>query len=111
MVGIHHDGGCQYWPVRGPERFAGPWNATLEWPMLIVSNPIDPITPIQSGLRINSLMPGSTRLIIQDGPGHCSTATPTLCTRKLVREYYAGILRKWDYVRHLVCLLPRSVQA
>ncbi|KAJ6510959.1 hypothetical protein C8R45DRAFT_965744 [Mycena sanguinolenta] len=86
------DGGCQYWPVRGPERFAGPWNATLEWPMLIVSNTMDPITPIESGMRINSLMPASTRIIIQDGPGHCSTAIPTLCTRKLVREYYDGRL-------------------
>ncbi|KAJ7753637.1 hypothetical protein DFH07DRAFT_744348 [Mycena maculata] len=86
------DGGCQYWPACGPERFAGPWNATLEWPMLIVSNTMDPITPIQSGLRINSLMPDSTRLIIQNGPGHCSTAIPTLCTTKLVRGYYAGTL-------------------
>ncbi|KAJ6632281.1 hypothetical protein B0H10DRAFT_1937936 [Mycena sp. CBHHK59/15] len=86
------DGGCQYWPVRGPERFAGPWNASLEWPMLIVSNTMDPITPIESGLRINSLMRDSTRIIIQDGPGHCSTAIPTLCTMKLVRGYYAGEL-------------------
>ncbi|KAJ6535074.1 hypothetical protein B0H19DRAFT_437616 [Mycena capillaripes] len=86
------DGGCQYWPARGPERFAGPWNATLEWPMLIVSNTMDPITPIESGLRINSLMPKSTRIIIQDGPGHCSTAIPTLCTTKLIRGYYAGTL-------------------
>ncbi|KAJ7032679.1 hypothetical protein C8F04DRAFT_1040285 [Mycena alexandri] len=86
------DGGCQYWPVRGPERFTGPWNATLEWPMLIVSNTMDPITPIESGLRINSLMPDSTRIIIQDGPGHCSTAIPTPCTMRLVREYFAGIL-------------------
>ncbi|CAK5277922.1 unnamed protein product [Mycena citricolor] len=86
------DGGCQYWPVRGPERFAGPWNATLEWPMLIVSNTMDPITPIQSGLRINSLMGNSTRIIVQDGPGHCSTATPSPCTVKLVQNYYAGIL-------------------
>ncbi|KAJ7330409.1 hypothetical protein DFH08DRAFT_882587 [Mycena albidolilacea] len=86
------DGGCQYWPVQGPERFAGPWNATLEWPMLIVSNTMDPITPIESGLRINSLMPDSTRIIIQDGPGHCSTAIPTPCTVKLVRGYYAGVL-------------------
>ncbi|KAJ7605358.1 hypothetical protein DFH06DRAFT_1252907 [Mycena polygramma] len=62
------DGGCQYWPVRGPERFTGPWNASLEWPLLIVSN-TSMITPIESGLRINSLMPNSTRMIIQDGPG------------------------------------------
>ncbi|KAJ7624802.1 hypothetical protein FB45DRAFT_924242 [Roridomyces roridus] len=88
------DGGCQYWPFagKGPERFVGPWNASLEWPMLIVSNTMDPITPIQSGMRINSLMPESSRIIIQDGPGHCSTAIPTLCTVKLVRGYYAGTL-------------------
>ncbi|KAJ7923407.1 hypothetical protein B0H13DRAFT_2316597 [Mycena leptocephala] len=88
------DGGCQYWPVQGPERFTGPWNATLEWPMLVVSNTLDPITPIESGLRINSLMPDSTRLIIQDGPGHCSPAIPTLCTIKLVRGYFNGTLPK-----------------
>ncbi|KAJ6450720.1 hypothetical protein C8R47DRAFT_1230148 [Mycena vitilis] len=50
------------------------------------------ITPIGSGMRINSLMPNSSRMIIQDGPGHCSTAIPTLCTAKLVRGYFAGTL-------------------
>lgn len=34
------DGGCQYWPVDGPERFTGPWNASLEREMLIVSNTV-----------------------------------------------------------------------
>ncbi|KAF7305243.1 hypothetical protein HMN09_00775100 [Mycena chlorophos] len=88
------DGGCHFWPTsgKGPERFTGPWNATLEVPMLIVSNTMDPITPIQSGLLINSLMPHSSRMIIQDGPGHCSTAIATPCTQKLVRDYYAGIV-------------------
>lgn len=32
------DGGCQFWPARGLERFTGPWNHTLKNPMLIVSN-------------------------------------------------------------------------
>jgi hypothetical protein len=32
------DGGCQFWPVQGPERFTGPWNSTLKTPMLILSN-------------------------------------------------------------------------
>jgi hypothetical protein len=31
------DSGCLHWPVRGPERVAGPWSASLERPMLIVS--------------------------------------------------------------------------
>ncbi|KAJ7753636.1 hypothetical protein DFH07DRAFT_774037 [Mycena maculata] len=99
------DGGCHYWPVRGPERFTGPWNATLEWPMLIVSNTMGPevsmsnmwytrlrITPIESGLRVNALMPDSSRLVIQDGPGHASVTIPTLCPINLVRGYYAGTL-------------------
>ncbi|KAF7345712.1 hypothetical protein MVEN_01591200 [Mycena venus] len=86
------DGGCEYWTARSPERFAGPWNATLEWPMLIVSNTMDPITPIQSGLRINGLMGDSSRLVIQDGPGHCYSSAPTPCMVKLVQGYFAGTL-------------------
>ncbi|KAE9396452.1 hypothetical protein BT96DRAFT_996708 [Gymnopus androsaceus JB14] len=88
------DGGCQYWPVDGPERFTGPWNATLETKMLIVSNTADPITPKSSGLLINSLMPNSSVIIIQDGPGHTSTALPSLCTAKLQRGYFAGDIPK-----------------
>lgn len=89
------DGGCQYWPTKGggPERFTGPWNATLETPMLIVSNTHDPITPLKSGLLINSLMPNSSPIVIQNGPGHCSLAMPSLCTIKQVREYFdSGVI-------------------
>jgi hypothetical protein len=37
-----HDGGCEFWPTRGrgPKRFTGPWNATLEYPLLIISNTV-----------------------------------------------------------------------
>ncbi|KAF7297243.1 hypothetical protein MIND_00957400 [Mycena indigotica] len=89
---VYQDAGCEYWPTsgRGPERFAGPWNATLETPMLIVSNTMDPISPGQAGLRINQEMGNSTRLIIQDGPGHCASSLPTPCTRQLITEYFAG---------------------
>lgn len=34
------DGGCQFWPYRSPGRFTGPWNATLDTPMLIISNTV-----------------------------------------------------------------------
>jgi hypothetical protein len=36
------DGWCHFWPTRGraPERFTGPWNASLEYPMLIISNTV-----------------------------------------------------------------------
>ncbi|KAK0207119.1 hypothetical protein DFS33DRAFT_1382196 [Desarmillaria ectypa] len=81
------DGGCQYWPAKGPERFTGPWNATLDIPMLIISNTADPVTPISSGVLINSLMPDSSVLVIQEGPGHTSTSMVSLCTMKLQRRY------------------------
>ncbi|KAJ7114947.1 hypothetical protein C8R44DRAFT_795090 [Mycena epipterygia] len=90
------DGGCEYWAARAPERFSGPWNASLAWPMLIVSNtvrrPAGCITPIQSGLRINALMGASSRLVIQDGPGHCSSSLPAPCTLKVIQAYFAGTL-------------------
>lgn len=37
------DGGCWAWPVQGPERFEGPWNHTLPYPMLIISNTVSAI--------------------------------------------------------------------
>ncbi|KAJ7722011.1 hypothetical protein B0H16DRAFT_1431558 [Mycena metata] len=86
------DGGCQFWPVKGPERFTGPFTANLERPMLVISNTLDPITPIYSGLHVHTLMPNSTVLVIQDGPGHTSTAILTPCTLGLVQGYFAGIL-------------------
>ncbi|CAE7198119.1 unnamed protein product [Rhizoctonia solani] len=36
------DGGCEFWPAKGVERFTGPWNHTLAFPMLIASTMVDP---------------------------------------------------------------------
>ncbi|KAF5375787.1 hypothetical protein D9757_008989 [Collybiopsis confluens] len=111
---LEADIGCEFWPVHGdegvidrnvPERFDGPWglgrgrmsgaavprdDVELDRKMLIISNTADPVTPLASGLRLNSLMPDSSVIVIQDGPGHCSSGLPSLCTAKLVRGYFAG---------------------
>lgn len=34
------DGGCQFWPVNGVERYAGPWNRTLANPVVVVSSTV-----------------------------------------------------------------------
>lgn len=44
------DGGCQYWPVKPKENFVGPWNATLETPMLIVTNTVSSVVLYVGGL-------------------------------------------------------------
>jgi hypothetical protein len=42
LMSGQHDGGCEFWPkeARAPEKFTGPWNASLEYPLLIVSNTV-----------------------------------------------------------------------
>ncbi|KLO10589.1 hypothetical protein SCHPADRAFT_510397 [Schizopora paradoxa] len=93
------DGGCQFWPVRGPERFTGPWNHTLSNPILIVSNTADPVTPIASGRLVNKLLHNSSRLLIQNSPGHGSMALSSLCSIKAIRAYYDdGILPQNEFV-------------
>ncbi|KAI5479164.1 alpha/beta-hydrolase [Pseudohyphozyma bogoriensis] len=89
---IEPDGGCQFWPASGktPERFTGPWNATLRTPMLIVSNTADPITPLASGREINALMGNSSRLLIQNSPGHCSLGSVSVCTSRAYRDYFVS---------------------
>ncbi|TDL21518.1 hypothetical protein BD410DRAFT_829026 [Rickenella mellea] len=82
------DGGCQFWPVRGPERFVGPWNHTLRNPILIVSNIADPVTPIASGRLLNSLLANSSRLLIVNAPGHGSP--PSRCVTRIHREYFTN---------------------
>ena len=83
------DLGCEYWPVTPPERFSGPWNNSLSNTILVLSNTVsrirtqylmsllvftwsvqeDPITPLDSALKVEDLLGDSARLLLQDGPG------------------------------------------
>lgn len=76
--------------------------------MLIVSNTADPlslhrsylsfplsadvpsarITPLASGRELNALMGNSSRLLIQNSPGHCSLGSVSVCTIKAYRAYF-----------------------
>ncbi|KAF8314503.1 alpha/beta-hydrolase [Clavulina sp. PMI_390] len=83
---------CSSWKLTASERFTGPWNSSLANPMLIIGNTADPTTPVANAKRINEHLADS-RLVVQDGPGHCSLAQASLCTGKVLREYFVdGIL-------------------
>ncbi|KAI0634191.1 TAP-like protein-domain-containing protein [Trametes polyzona] len=91
VVTSEPDSGCQYWPVTPPERFLGPWNRTLKNPMLIISNTLDPATPLRSGkLALERQGNASAHLLIQNGPGHTSLALSSLCTARNVQAYFAN---------------------
>ncbi|KAK1220806.1 hypothetical protein PQX77_016377 [Marasmius sp. AFHP31] len=90
------DGGCEFWPansqVQREEMRLDMANEVMkdEKRVLIISNTADPITPMSSGLVVNSLLPDSSTLVIQDGPGHCSTSFPSQCITDLQKAFWAG---------------------
>ncbi|GJE93494.1 alpha/beta hydrolase [Phanerochaete sordida] len=95
VVTTEPDAGCEFWPVTPPERFAGPWNHTLSNPILILSNEMDPVTPLRSGELVHKLLGDSSSLLIQDSPGHCTIALPSACTNNATRAFFAdGTLPK-----------------
>lgn len=115
------DGNCEFHlgNILGPpERFTGPFNASLSTPILLISNTADPITPLTSGqelnrvsrplrfqtsrllqsiwlclrpschLRLLQLMGSSSRLLIQKSPGHTSRTSDSNCTTMHYRRYF-----------------------
>ncbi|KAM5545960.1 hypothetical protein V8D89_000086 [Ganoderma adspersum] len=84
------DSGCQYWPVTPPERYLGPWNKTLNNPILIISNTHDPATPLVNGQLVHSYLPKSSALLVQNGVGHTSTALTSKCTIQSTRAFFAN---------------------
>lgn len=90
------DGGCQFWPVNGVERYPGPWNRTLANPVLVISSSVDPITPLESAKFINDQLGDSSRLVVVNAPGH-GVPFPSLCQFKASLDYFNnGILPKDD---------------
>ncbi|CAE6481040.1 unnamed protein product [Rhizoctonia solani] len=81
------DGGCQFWPVDGVERYAGPWNRTLANPVMVISSSVDPITPLASARFINDALGDMSRLVIVNAPGH-GVPFPSLCQFKASLDYF-----------------------
>ncbi|KAF8522995.1 TAP-like protein-domain-containing protein [Gautieria morchelliformis] len=78
---------CHHWTPRETERFTGPFNSSLSNQVLIIGNTADPITPVANAKAVNQLLQNDSRLLIQDGSGHCSTAMASLCTGKIIQNY------------------------
>ncbi|KAI0083783.1 hypothetical protein BDY19DRAFT_998260 [Irpex rosettiformis] len=113
VVTTEADSGCNHWPVTPSERFEGPWNKTLRNPILVFSNFVsineflfgsglrymnhtrllswaDPVTPLDSGKKVVERLGNSSRLVVQNSPGHCSLAMPSSCSASILRAYFAN---------------------
>ncbi|KAJ7611943.1 Alpha/Beta hydrolase protein [Mycena polygramma] len=77
---------CAGWQVYRDDRFLGPVAANTSFPLLLVSNTADPVTPKAAALKTQAGFPGSV-LLTQDSPGHTSLSVPSLCTSGYFRAY------------------------
>ncbi|CAK5274325.1 unnamed protein product [Mycena citricolor] len=101
---MEQHGGCQYWAGTGvgPARYrsmlasfpifdsTGTIQKTLTTPALLLANTHDPITPYSSAKIVQNTMGASSRLVLQDVPGHSYLAPTTQCAIRLISEYFAN---------------------
>ncbi|KAK4154075.1 hypothetical protein C8A00DRAFT_14797 [Chaetomidium leptoderma] len=88
---------CNGWDLSHPHHVpADPWAAAGKGkgqsqietanPILFLSNTYDPVTPLHAAVKM-ALKFKRAGLLEQKSQGHCTTATVSRCTAKVVREY------------------------
>jgi hypothetical protein len=78
---------CVHWPSRPHHRFVGPWSGNTSHPVLFVGNTADPVTPGRNAINQAKSFEGAVALI-QNSPGHCSSAAYSKCTTNYIRSYF-----------------------
>ncbi|GJE90051.1 alpha/beta hydrolase [Phanerochaete sordida] len=79
--------GCTGWTTQSVERFSGAFVANTSYPLLIIGNTADPVTPLAHARTMSRGFNNSV-VLHQDSAGHCSLSATSLCTAKAVREYF-----------------------
>ncbi|KAL0069109.1 hypothetical protein AAF712_003795 [Marasmius tenuissimus] len=80
---------CTGWKIHPEGRFKGPVGANTSFPLLVIGNTADPITPLVAAQKAHVAFPGSG-LLVQDGPGHKSLTAVSSCTYQAVAAYFAN---------------------
>ncbi|KAG6807571.1 hypothetical protein H0H93_001440, partial [Arthromyces matolae] len=65
----------------------GPFEANTSFPILVVGNTADPVTPLWAAKKTAKGFPSAV-VLTQDSPGHCSLAAPSVCTQIHIRNYF-----------------------
>ncbi|KAJ6501787.1 TAP-like protein-domain-containing protein [Mycena vulgaris] len=81
---------CSGWKIHREGRFRGPVGAqNTSFPLLVVGNTFDPVTPLAGAAKTAKSFPGSA-LLTQDSIGHTTFTTPSLCTFAYFRAYFVN---------------------
>ncbi|KAI0086450.1 TAP-like protein-domain-containing protein [Irpex rosettiformis] len=79
---------CSNWKVRPQYRFTGPYGGNTSFPLLIIGNAADPVTPLASAHSVGHDFKNSSVVLTQNSAGHCSIAALSICTIKAIQVYF-----------------------
>ncbi|ESK84531.1 alpha beta hydrolase fold family [Moniliophthora roreri MCA 2997] len=80
---------CSGWKVHREGRFLGPVGANTSFPILLIGNTADPVTPLSAAKKTSTAFPGSVVLTL-DTPGHTSVITTSFCLYEYIGAYFAN---------------------
>ncbi|KAJ7773944.1 TAP-like protein-domain-containing protein [Mycena metata] len=81
---------CSGWKAHREGRFAGPFGAAnTSFPLLVIGNTVDPVTPISGAIKTVQAFPGSVLLTL-DAVGHTSINAPSTCVYGYLRQYFVN---------------------
>ena len=75
--------------MNATERYAGNFAVKTKNPILVVSNSLDPVTPLVSAQNMTETFEGA-RLLVSDGYGHVSFGNPNVCMARHAQAYFAN---------------------
>ncbi|KIP02216.1 hypothetical protein PHLGIDRAFT_305697 [Phlebiopsis gigantea 11061_1 CR5-6] len=78
---------CSAWDIKPAERFSGAFVGNTSFPILLIGNTADPVTPLAHAHTMSKGYNGSV-VLTQNSAGHCTLAATSLCTAKAIREYF-----------------------
>ncbi|KAJ6454993.1 TAP-like protein-domain-containing protein, partial [Mycena sanguinolenta] len=81
--------GCLGWPEYLKNNFTVSFKMNTSFPILLISNTADPVTPLVDAEKMSAGFDGSV-LLLQEGPGHTSLAAPSLCTYSHIAAYFVN---------------------
>ncbi|KDO16228.1 hypothetical protein SPRG_18238 [Saprolegnia parasitica CBS 223.65] len=92
LVGFVNLVAVKAWTTRPVERFTGPWTHKLANKVLVLTNQVDPATPMLSAQNVHRLLGGDNAVLVtREGYGHGALfSQPSTCVHKLVAAYYSN---------------------
>ncbi|KAJ3514621.1 hypothetical protein NMY22_g14669 [Coprinellus aureogranulatus] len=77
---------CVGWP-KNKKPFRGPFVGNTSFPILVIGNTADPVTPLRSAKKMAEGFKDAVVLTLDAG-GHCSLSAPSVCAQRYVQQYF-----------------------